>query len=58
MNGFPERTCAFLADLARNNDRAWFDAYKARYQTGLNCWQGCRWLFSQAVAGSTRSGST
>jgi len=33
MNGFPERTCAFLADLARNNDRAWFDAYKARYQT-------------------------
>lgn len=33
MNGFPERTCAFLADLSRNNDRAWFDAYKARYQT-------------------------
>lgn len=33
MNGFPGRTCAFLADLAQNNDRAWFDAHKARYQT-------------------------
>lgn len=32
MEGFPERTCAFLADLARNNDRAWFAAQKARYQ--------------------------
>jgi uncharacterized protein (TIGR02453 family) len=31
--GFPETTCAFLADLARNNDRDWFAANNDRYQS-------------------------
>ena len=29
---FPADTIAFLADLARHNDKAWFDAHRARYQ--------------------------
>lgn len=30
---FPESTCAFLSDLAQNNDRDWFEANKERYKT-------------------------
>ncbi|MEM6324494.1 MAG: DUF2461 domain-containing protein [Pseudomonadota bacterium] len=29
---FPHATCAFLKDLARNNNREWFAANKPRYQ--------------------------
>ncbi|MEO1110513.1 MAG: DUF2461 domain-containing protein [Pseudomonadota bacterium] len=31
--GFPQTTCTFLADLARNNDRDWFAANKERYES-------------------------
>lgn len=48
MNGFPERTCAFLADLARNNDRAWFDTHKARYHTE---WLEPAVAFASALSG-------
>lgn len=47
MIGFPERTCAFLADLARNNDREWYDAHKSRYQTE---WLGPAVAFVSAVS--------
>jgi uncharacterized protein (TIGR02453 family) len=30
--GFPEDTLAFLAELHRNNERAWFEANRARYE--------------------------
>lgn len=33
MTEFPQITCAFLAELERNNDRTWFADNMARYQT-------------------------
>ena len=32
FSGFPKETVKFLADLAKNNKKAWFDAHKADYQ--------------------------
>lgn len=32
FNGFPKQTPIFLEELARNNERAWFEANKARYE--------------------------
>jgi uncharacterized protein (TIGR02453 family) len=31
FNGFPEQTVTFLADLAKNNKKAWFDAHKEEF---------------------------
>jgi uncharacterized protein (DUF2461 family) len=31
---FPEATRAFLAGLAINNDKAWFDAHRDLYEAG------------------------
>jgi uncharacterized protein (TIGR02453 family) len=31
--GFPDDTLDFLAELDRNNDRAWFEANRSRYET-------------------------
>ena len=33
MFAFPPQTQAFLRDLAAHNDRAWFDAHRAEYQS-------------------------
>ena len=33
--GFPQEGLRFLADLQANNDRAWFEAHKATYQTHI-----------------------
>lgn len=33
--GFPPDALGFLADLAANNDRTWFDANRSRYETAL-----------------------
>ena len=33
FQGFPSEAIAFLADLARHNDRDWFNDNKGRYQT-------------------------
>jgi uncharacterized protein (TIGR02453 family) len=35
FNGFPEETVKFLADLAKNNKKAWFDAHKNDYERYL-----------------------
>ena len=35
FQGFPKETCTFLAGLAGNNDKAWFDAHRAEYQAHL-----------------------
>ena len=32
FKGFPSQTLAFLDELARNNERAWFNANKPRYE--------------------------
>jgi uncharacterized protein (TIGR02453 family) len=31
FSGFPRETARFLADLEKNNDKAWFDAHRADY---------------------------
>ena len=33
FQGFPPGTTRFLRELSRNNDKAWFDAHRASYQT-------------------------
>jgi uncharacterized protein (TIGR02453 family) len=35
FTGFPEDTTRFLADLSANNEKAWFDANRARYEAAL-----------------------
>jgi uncharacterized protein (TIGR02453 family) len=35
FNDFPARGAAFLRELERNNNKAWFDANKARYQEAV-----------------------
>lgn len=35
FQGFPEEAVAFFADLARNNDRAWFEAHKQVYRQSV-----------------------
>ena len=32
MAAFPDTACSFLADLSANNDRAWFEANRNRYE--------------------------
>ena len=31
FSGFPRETARFLADLAKNNEKAWFDAHRGDY---------------------------
>lgn len=47
FDGFPGDTFAFLAELAKNNDKAWFDENKARY---LNHVQTPAGVFAGALA--------
>lgn len=35
FTGFPEQAVKYLADLARNNDRAWFDSHKEIYEASI-----------------------
>jgi uncharacterized protein (TIGR02453 family) len=35
FQGFPADTMTFLKELAANNDRAWFDAHRRRYERSL-----------------------
>jgi uncharacterized protein (TIGR02453 family) len=35
FTGFPEQAVKYLADLARNNDRAWFDSHKKIYEASI-----------------------
>lgn len=35
FSGFPEKTVSFLRDLAANNNREWFAAHKAEYETAV-----------------------
>ena len=35
FSGFPEDALRFLHELSRNNDKAWFDANKQRYQESI-----------------------
>lgn len=33
FDGFPKETIEYLATLEKNNDKAWFDAHRAEYET-------------------------
>jgi uncharacterized protein (DUF2461 family) len=44
FNGFPVDTVRFLKDLAGNNNRAWFQANKARYEESV---RGPAWRSSK-----------
>jgi uncharacterized protein (TIGR02453 family) len=35
FDGFSERTIAFLAALSRHNERAWFEAHQAEYESAV-----------------------
>ena len=35
FTGFPEQGLAFLRELARNNDRDWFEAHRAAWDEGI-----------------------
>ena len=35
FTGFPDDTLVFLAELTAHNDREWFDAHRARYETAV-----------------------
>jgi uncharacterized protein (TIGR02453 family) len=48
FNGFPADAAAFLAELARNNNRAWFQANKDRYERAV---RGPAIAFIEAMAG-------
>jgi uncharacterized protein (TIGR02453 family) len=47
FSGFPEAGVRFLADLERNNDRAWFNANKAVFKTEV---EGPAKAFAEALA--------
>ena len=36
FRGFPKDTVRFLRALARNNDEAWLEANRARYEAGIH----------------------
>jgi uncharacterized protein (TIGR02453 family) len=48
FDGFPADSVRFLADLARNNNRAWFQANKGRYERSV---RGPAMAFIEAMAG-------
>ena len=48
FEGFPADAVKFLADLARNNNRAWFQANKGRYERSV---RGPALAFIEAMAG-------
>ncbi len=48
FNGFPPDAVRFLAELARNNNRAWFQANKDRYEQSI---RGPALAFIEAMAG-------